>query len=255
MDPGSDTMLSDSQLNGELESTSDCSNSDSGKDSSTDLLDLMNDDHTCQLCEAQLSQPRILSCLHVYCTGCLEKQVEDCNEGNDAASAEEAAANAEGAAGTKMGIIQCIVCKQNSLLPPEGVQGLPLDSVLAMVVDKSDSDDGQILCTSCKAQEKAVAQCSDCATFLCPGCVTAHQFMRCFENHKVIITVVNVWSGMLHLYLTFLYRGWGALNYFPHGFSFRVTLLCNFRNYSKTSGFTLCGKIFDCWSRYNRKRP
>ena len=174
----------DSQLNCGFDDISDCSNSDDGTSSSPNLLDL-DEDHTCQLCQDKYSQPRILSCLHVYCTGCLEKQVEDCNEGNEAA-------NAEGAAGTKMGIIQCIVCKQNSLLPPEGVQGLPLDSVLAMVVDKSDSDDGLILCTCCKAQEKAVAQCSDCANFLCPGCVTAHQFMRCFENHKVIITVITI---------------------------------------------------------------
>ncbi len=44
----------------------------------------------------------------------------------------------------------------------------------------------QLDCTSCKTEEKAVARCSDCAEFLCPSCVTAHQHMRCFESHSVV---------------------------------------------------------------------
>jgi hypothetical protein len=49
----------------------------------------------------------------------------------------------------------------------------------------SDIEDSQIVCTSCKAKEHAEARCQDCANFLCPNCIIAHQFMRCFENHKV----------------------------------------------------------------------
>lgn len=41
-------------------------------------------------------------------------------------------------------------------------------------------------CTSCKTDEKAVARCADCASFLCSNCVSAHQYMRCFENHCVV---------------------------------------------------------------------
>lgn len=41
-------------------------------------------------------------------------------------------------------------------------------------------------CTSCKTGDKAVARCADCASLLCPNCVTAHHFMRLFENHKVV---------------------------------------------------------------------
>lgn len=49
-----------------------------------------------------------------------------------------------------------------------------------------------ISCTSCTTRDKAVARCADCAHFLCPNCVSAHQFMRCFENHHVkIINKIN----------------------------------------------------------------
>ncbi|XP_014605720.1 PREDICTED: brain tumor protein-like [Polistes canadensis] len=43
-----------------------------------------------------------------------------------------------------------------------------------------------VRCTGCKSTESdAVARCFDCANFLCPNCVMAHQFMHCFEGHRV----------------------------------------------------------------------
>lgn len=67
----------------------------------------------------------------------------------------------------------------------DSVWELPLDYVTANSVDMRAIESHSVTCTSCKAKETAVARCSDCASFLCPNCVTAHQFMRCFENHKV----------------------------------------------------------------------
>ncbi|KAI4495940.1 hypothetical protein M0802_008155 [Mischocyttarus mexicanus] len=44
-----------------------------------------------------------------------------------------------------------------------------------------------VRCTGCKSTESdAVARCFDCANFLCPNCVMAHQFMHCFEGHRVL---------------------------------------------------------------------
>ncbi|CAF0758312.1 unnamed protein product [Brachionus calyciflorus] len=43
-------------------------------------------------------------------------------------------------------------------------------------------------CTSCTTDQKSVARCSDCPQFLCPNCISPHQFMRCFDNHKCIHT-------------------------------------------------------------------
>ncbi|XP_017887874.1 brain tumor protein [Ceratina calcarata] len=44
-----------------------------------------------------------------------------------------------------------------------------------------------VRCTGCKSNESdAVARCFDCANFLCPNCVMAHQFMHCFEGHRVL---------------------------------------------------------------------
>jgi predicted RNA-binding Zn-ribbon protein involved in translation (DUF1610 family) len=85
-------------------------------------------------------------------------------------------------------ILTCPTCQQETNLYDKGILGLPLDIVMVNMMDMSAVQQMQIVCTSCKAKEKAVARCSDCANFLCPNCVTAHQYMRCFENHKVRIS-------------------------------------------------------------------
>lgn len=42
-------------------------------------------------------------------------------------------------------------------------------------------------CTGCKSkQSSAVAHCVDCTNLLCSNCVMAHQFMHCFEGHRVV---------------------------------------------------------------------
>ncbi|KAG4073010.1 hypothetical protein HA402_009429 [Bradysia odoriphaga] len=51
-------------------------------------------------------------------------------------------------------------------------------------------------CTGCKSkQSDAVAKCIECANYLCSNCVTAHQFMHCFEGHSVLRINENGSSG------------------------------------------------------------
>lgn len=41
-------------------------------------------------------------------------------------------------------------------------------------------------CTGCKNKKSdAVAKCIDCVNYLCSNCVTAHQYMHCFNGHSV----------------------------------------------------------------------
>lgn len=128
---------------------------------------------SCSICEETLKQPKVLSCLHVFCQTCLEKIIEEESEPVDGEPTKQ------------VNQIICQTCKQETDLPLGGVENLMMDYVTVDLLNMSNVDDMQIICTSCKAKEKAVARCADCANFLCPNCVTAHKFMRCFENHKV----------------------------------------------------------------------
>lgn len=121
-------------------------------------------EHICGKCSKLFQSPRALSCLHVYCEACMEKLLAEREQS---------------------GIITCPECSQETKVDRKGVPGLSPDYVLQNIMDMNAIENMQIGCTSCKAKEKAVARCSDCANFLCPNCVTAHQYMRCFENHKV----------------------------------------------------------------------
>ncbi|PAV91871.1 hypothetical protein WR25_15623 isoform B [Diploscapter pachys] len=40
-------------------------------------------------------------------------------------------------------------------------------------------------CTGCKSGEAASAFCQDCSHYLCDHCKMAHQYMHCFEGHRV----------------------------------------------------------------------
>uniref|UniRef100_A0A182N4M2 B box-type domain-containing protein n=1 Tax=Anopheles dirus TaxID=7168 RepID=A0A182N4M2_9DIPT len=134
------------------------------------LSDLMEQD--CTLCQNKFTSPRVLSCLHVFCECCLDKQLVD---GGDK--------NVDTGSG---GTIVCTICKQSTPVGPKGAAGLHQDYILSNVLDLSTIEPALLACTSCKSKEMAVSRCNDCANFLCASCEYAHQHMRCFEDHKVV---------------------------------------------------------------------
>ena len=124
-------------------------------------------DQFCQDCGKINTKPRMLPCRHVYCTGCLESNVN--------------------AAPDDVRMIQCKVCNLDTLLAPrlKTVDGFSLVSVLSMV-DMSRAGN-QMSCTCCASVEKASAVCDDCEEFLCRGCFRAHLTIKFYTNHKVSI--------------------------------------------------------------------
>ncbi|KAK7063285.1 hypothetical protein SK128_022575 [Halocaridina rubra] len=112
----------------------------------------------CGICNDTYVLPRVLSCLHVFCLGCLEKV---CDGGER---------------------LVCPQCQAVTTAPPPLL--LPdyaLHRLLETPVDEPAS------CTACKSRDvAAVARCLDCAKLLCPHCVMAHQYMHCFEGHRVV---------------------------------------------------------------------
>lgn len=130
-----------------------------------DLREFDGVDTTCGLCHETFSDPKVLPCFHTFCRPCLEKEQ------------------------THPDKVTCSQCHADCNLPVSGVQGLLSNLVISTIIE-TDSElvsTGAARCTGCKSKESdAVARCVDCANYLCPNCVMAHQFMHCFEGHRVL---------------------------------------------------------------------
>ncbi|KAL4714411.1 hypothetical protein ACJJTC_017706 [Scirpophaga incertulas] len=128
-----------------------------------------NQEQNCKNCDDKLCSPRVLSCLHVFCEACIDKLMV--NEAGDSLKYDLA--------------VECPLCKQETKIPVGGAASLPSDYLITNILDVSSMDQS-VVCTCCKSKEPAVARCTDCSHFLCSNCNSAHQFMRCFENHRVV---------------------------------------------------------------------
>uniref|UniRef100_A0A2P2HY96 Brain tumor protein-like n=1 Tax=Hirondellea gigas TaxID=1518452 RepID=A0A2P2HY96_9CRUS len=111
----------------------------------------------CPCCNDTFVQPRTLQCLHAICFGCAEKLC-DVNR------------------------IQCPTCHQiteqhPSILVPD----YALLRLLESALDEPSS------CTACKSRDiAAIARCLECTKLLCNNCVMAHEYMHCFQTHRVL---------------------------------------------------------------------
>jgi tripartite motif-containing protein 2/3 len=147
----------------------------------------------CPICSESFREPKVLACFHSFCKSCLERQLVE-----------------------TIDKIVCPLCHVETQLSANlGIEGLLSDYGLENVVlrqnaanmdDKGlifgspsstssspplgelscDQNSNQVsTCTGCKTGERASSFCHDCKHYLCSNCTMAHQYMHCFEGHRV----------------------------------------------------------------------
>ena len=117
----------------------------------------------CSQCHDTFTSPKVLACFHTFCQSCLE---------NNFLSPDK---------------VQCPTCQMDTFLSSTGVAGLLTDFAISNILEANVLDRTNPHCTGCTSKNTdAVARCVDCANFLCSNCVMAHQFMHCFEGHRVM---------------------------------------------------------------------
>lgn len=117
----------------------------------------------CGLCNETFTIPKVLKCFHTFCQPCLEKTQDVAEK------------------------VVCPDCRQETVLPLSGLGGLLPDYAVSNILEANAMCTTSLNCTGCKSKDtNAVARCFDCANFLCSNCVMAHQFMHCFEGHRVL---------------------------------------------------------------------
>ena len=151
----------------------------------------------CPLCSEAYVQPKVMSCCFAtFCQTCLEKLLDSPDRIKCPGCGHESLLPSNGVAGKLLTVLcfDCFgrfdtrfnvcLCHALGLLSDYATVNM-LEQIA--VLDASISSNASISCTGCKSKElAAVARCFDCANFLCPNCVMAHQFMHCFEGHRVM---------------------------------------------------------------------
>ncbi|XP_078599312.1 tripartite motif-containing protein 2-like [Branchiostoma floridae x Branchiostoma japonicum] len=137
----------------------------------------------CQVCLEDFKQPKMLPCLHTFCQLCLEKLL---------------AAELDGK-------LACPTCRQDVVLPQNGVQGLKSNFLVGKLHDilqQQAKEDGEasepreidVTCTVCDKGNAAEFYCVECTDHMCQTCNGVHRRLKITRSHKVV-TIQELQSG------------------------------------------------------------
>ncbi|XP_038065090.1 E3 ubiquitin-protein ligase TRIM56-like [Patiria miniata] len=127
----------------------------------------------CSICTDKYKQPKVLNCLHSFCEECLVKYRD----------------------GTYGGApqIPCPVCRQETVLPQSGIQGLKTNFHLVGLIDEFELQEkvaclgeAKLICQVCDKGNEAKDRCLDCEMNICLDCCKTHQQFPMLKTHKIL---------------------------------------------------------------------
>ena len=119
--------------------------------------------YTCEVCFENMmdKNPRLLLCLHSFCSECLEKLM-------------------------KHGSILCPTCREKTIVPNKDIKMLKGNFMLQKVkehLDKMHNSSKSLCQLSCS--EPADVKCQECSQLLCNDCIHKHNEVKKFRDHKL----------------------------------------------------------------------
>ncbi|KAI8512721.1 hypothetical protein Bbelb_093600 [Branchiostoma belcheri] len=120
---------------------------------------------TCAVCEEIYTDPRVLPCLHTFCTNCLEKwRKGECQ-------------------------VTCPTCRNQVRLHGTGISSLPQYFFMNSLLDfraLHKSEEAHTKCQMCKSEATVDGRCADCGLMLCKNCITVHSNIPALKDHYII---------------------------------------------------------------------
>ncbi len=128
-------------------------------------LQKLSDQLTCSVCLDTYRDPKVLPCLHVFCTTCLERLVS-----RDGTS------------------LTCPNCCRTTRPPQGGISKLQSAFYINHLFDVRDTlekvKEAKVKCEKCEENE-AKGYCRDCGAFVCETCITMHKKWKDLSSHKI----------------------------------------------------------------------
>ncbi|XP_038211171.1 tripartite motif-containing protein 45 [Zerene cesonia] len=174
----------------------------------------------CGVCKKELVEPRLLGCLHSFCTRCLQGLPQEgdseiwsdvdgssqqdsssrsASGSGSAASGYESERNSDSDAslnkqrkfgiytkkisGKSVYVLVCPTCGWETPLPLGGVAALPLNYVLLRKIASRDAAD--VLCDLCSCDSKAERRCDECLLSICTSCSESHRKQKATSKHEL----------------------------------------------------------------------
>ena len=142
----------------------------------------------CPVCLSDMvdRSPRSLSCLHTFCSECLEQLINSRR-------------------------IECPTCRELTVLKTNNIQALKVNFMLGQMRDreqkqaqaskktpKYSAGKPRYMCEVCQ-QTPAVFKCKDCPQLLCGTCKKKHEDIQEFKDHSVFDLCQKHQQGVTHL--------------------------------------------------------
>ncbi|XP_023929936.1 tripartite motif-containing protein 2-like [Lingula anatina] len=133
----------------------------------------------CSICLKDFEDPKVLPCLHTYCKRCLASYIPGNTPGSK---------------------FLCPVCRKETMLPEEGVEGFLRNYFIDSLQDTVLTPTRKKKCDACAIDGddvEAVSKCLNCSEYLCSPCAKSHIRFKMSVNHK-IYTLDQLHSGEHH---------------------------------------------------------
>lgn len=128
-------------------------------------LKKLTDQITCSICLDTYQDPKVLTCLHVFCLACLERLVS-----KDGTS------------------LTCPNCRKVTRLRQCNLSQLQSAFYINHLFDIRDIlekiKNPTTKCDKCEENE-AIGYCSDCGEFVCQPCINVHKKWKAFMSHRI----------------------------------------------------------------------
>ena len=135
----------------------------------TTLFYNLREEVSCSVCSDIFTDPKHLSCLHSFCSKCLQQWYETCGGGE---------------------AVKCPKCQTFSRVPASGdLKDLPTSFYLNGLIDVlaiKECNKTQVKCGNCDKKRSEVSYCFQCCIFYCDQCVAAHNILRRNREHRVL---------------------------------------------------------------------